>query len=599
MIRLPRGEKGFITIFLLITFLAMVILLGLFVDLTRIRVAENQVNRAANAAARSVIAEYDPELKNRYGLFVCAEPDATSVQYEKYLLVNLTSSPNQDFSLFDYRLEDSEADLIRPATDQKVFRQQVLEDMKYRGPIAITKDVIDKFTSVLEFFKFKEYADEQRAMAEAQEARDRAVKEFQETSKKIERQLEVAATFLKKIRELEDKIQNSENPDPKLVQELQETRKAYEACRRVIEVYEEDRKKNLEVIKQYEQRIKEYEKKTPPKLEGTEANKPEYISLSNYIDDFEDSINSISDFLKSDNIGDIDVDLNNEAIQDAWDTTQKRNTKALEDGKRDIEKESDAARKENRELYALVNDNQQSVGKGLSGLGKAMSTLNDVCTLVQKLADPAVALRDTILINEYAVQRFTNFTTDKETCEVERIIFGGDSKHAAVASAMEQVFLWRFAFDTLGYFIFDPKAPPELLSRVIYAVVMGSLQGVVDTYRLFSGKEVGIIEVVGWPPENLKKAIPKLNYKDYLRLMLLLDGISEDRKLTRMQNIVNARTGGGLSSGKGTAVSGSVTVSIRMWFLPLAGIRNLDPGPFGTRIIDGRCYITKNVEYGY
>jgi hypothetical protein len=130
---------------------------------------------------------------------------------------------------------------------------------------------------------------------------------------------------------------------------------------------------------------------------------------------------------------------------------------------------------------------------------------------------------------------------------------------------------------------------------MVYSVLMGAWEAARDTYRLTCDQ--ASIPVASMSPGNPLEKLPPVNYRDHLRLFLLLHG-DENGKLDRIARLVEARNtldAGGLY----TLADGYAEVSIGMWFFPLAGLDNLAHGPFGTSIRNGRCYISKSVEFGY
>ena len=128
-------------------------------------------------------------------------------------------------------------------------------------------------------------------------------------------------------------------------------------------------------------------------------------------------------------------------------------------------------------------------------------------------------------------------------------------------------------------------------------MVMGAVQASVDTYKLLAdvGNTVAVAEMV--PDNPLKRLNLNLNYKDHLRLFMAFHR-DENGKLGRIAELINSGSLVGDSGGY-TLMDGSISISIKLWFLPLAGLSNLDNGPFDTQFRNDRCYITKRVEFEY
>lgn len=146
-----RWGKGSISIFLIIITLGSVIFGGLFIDLTRILVADRKVQNALNSAARSALSYYDENLVAQYGLYGVSQAQADA-QFKKYFESNLLIAQNDHIKLFKFDVDNpasntySKITVQRPLIAEEVFKQQILDYMKYKGPITITMGVIDKFS---------------------------------------------------------------------------------------------------------------------------------------------------------------------------------------------------------------------------------------------------------------------------------------------------------------------------------------------------------------------------------------------------------------------------------------------------------------------
>ncbi len=187
--KLIWDQRGTITIYLVIIFLALVIFLGLFVDLARIKIAQNQLRRVANAAARSVLADYNTDLKDKYGLFVLKRPEYQQ-DFHQYAATNLTVSAGTNFNLLDYRLEDSNLIFAQPLSDPEVLKQQILDDMKYTAPIEITKGLINKLKPLAELVGAYQGQKKQSESQEAVNAKFQEIRTLNRENAQIEQELQ-------------------------------------------------------------------------------------------------------------------------------------------------------------------------------------------------------------------------------------------------------------------------------------------------------------------------------------------------------------------------------------------------------------------------
>ena len=151
-----KCEMGGLSIFLAIVLVAVVISTGLLVDIARVGASKNQAARALDVAAVSVLAGYETDLKNEYGLYALHMPVPDPSALIKYIGKNL-SIYDGEFSfidaienfvdpparLYSYRIENASLMPGMPLSDLDVIERQILEYMKYRAPAALATGVAD------------------------------------------------------------------------------------------------------------------------------------------------------------------------------------------------------------------------------------------------------------------------------------------------------------------------------------------------------------------------------------------------------------------------------------------------------------------------
>jgi len=134
--------QGSITVFISIVLSAIFLVVGTFTDAARIRLAHSQVQRANQTALSSVLACYNNELKDQYGLFAYyIDNDTITDYYEEYFSRNLNIG--QDL-LYGYNIENIQLKQLFNLENQEVFEEQIMEFMKYRAPAQIASDLIAK-----------------------------------------------------------------------------------------------------------------------------------------------------------------------------------------------------------------------------------------------------------------------------------------------------------------------------------------------------------------------------------------------------------------------------------------------------------------------
>lgn len=173
--RFMKKNKGSISLFMAIIMLSMFVISAVINDGARLRAARTLVQSAADSAAMSVLAKYDKNLKDRYGLFALEEADAEAVidDFNTFFAANLsaefpldsdfstsiqnflgqvTGNPtaaaewlgktDDAFDLYDFDVENSSVDLVYSIIEPQVLQTQMAEFTKYRGFISMA-NVID------------------------------------------------------------------------------------------------------------------------------------------------------------------------------------------------------------------------------------------------------------------------------------------------------------------------------------------------------------------------------------------------------------------------------------------------------------------------
>lgn len=142
------NTKGAITVFISIVLSAIFLVVGTFVDAARIKLAQSQVQRASKTALSSLLACYNNDLKDEYGLFgLYIDNDSMLESFEEYFSKNLNISNGQNF-LYDYNVENINIEQPFNLENRDVFEKQMMEFMKYRAPYEIAKGLISKINGI-------------------------------------------------------------------------------------------------------------------------------------------------------------------------------------------------------------------------------------------------------------------------------------------------------------------------------------------------------------------------------------------------------------------------------------------------------------------
>jgi hypothetical protein len=143
-------SKGAITVFISIVLSAVFLVVGMFTDGARLRIAHSQVQRANKTALSSVLACYNNELNDEYGLFgVYLDGDTLLETFEEYFTKNLNIIENQNY-LYDFNIEDIVLKQPYSLENRDVVNNQIKEFMKYRAPYELATNLIDKVEGIKE-----------------------------------------------------------------------------------------------------------------------------------------------------------------------------------------------------------------------------------------------------------------------------------------------------------------------------------------------------------------------------------------------------------------------------------------------------------------
>ncbi len=296
-------NKGSISLFMAIIMLSMFIMSSILVDGARIRNSKTVLQEAVDSAALSVLAKYDKQLKQRYGLFVLEEESVDAIQEDFYgfLLENISSQlPTQNnfkefvntilgnfsngMNLYDFNIEENgfNVDKMYSIIEPEVFKSQIAEFSKYRSAL-----VLDEFFDLSK--KIKELVETNKKdihnIKSTLELRQRMQDISEDFSKIKEKMIYTSEEF------------NKLNQDYKpMMKEILDSLKEYsELCDEVSELseilydLEEDNEKgqNDEQIEELSKEIEELNKKIEELVNELKSKEPEIYSWAVLVEDFE------------------------------------------------------------------------------------------------------------------------------------------------------------------------------------------------------------------------------------------------------------------------------------------------------------------------
>lgn len=146
-LRFWRRADGAVSIYLIVTTAAMLLLTSMLIDFARIAAFEKQIEFAAQSGIRSALSAYDAGLYEKYGLFGTGGTDRGAL-FAHAVQHNWTSEEADSFRLLDMNTEASHVDSYEVLGNHAVFKRQVLEEMKYKAPVDFTLEIASKFASI-------------------------------------------------------------------------------------------------------------------------------------------------------------------------------------------------------------------------------------------------------------------------------------------------------------------------------------------------------------------------------------------------------------------------------------------------------------------
>lgn len=146
MRKFMRNTRGTVSIFLISIIAIIFFFNAVLIDYARIQASKRQTDAAVQAAVRSVLAAFDQELQGKYGLFGVKESEVKEL-FEQIIEENLNKPEDGGFQLITPELLQGSAQMVETGDlgNHVILQQQILEDMKYKAPIEITLNMLDKF----------------------------------------------------------------------------------------------------------------------------------------------------------------------------------------------------------------------------------------------------------------------------------------------------------------------------------------------------------------------------------------------------------------------------------------------------------------------
>ncbi|MGI6621941.1 MAG: DUF5702 domain-containing protein [Acetivibrionales bacterium] len=149
--------KGSAAVFLCIILAVLIPLSCILIDIYRYSLAVGQAKTALKICSESILAAYDRQLKEQYGLFAMYPREKEAMEKEIYELLsqNLNSGAIADGVTDLYGFSVKKVDVIPfyNLSEPYVLNQQAVEFMKYRAPAQVVQEFYEKIKVMIGLMK--------------------------------------------------------------------------------------------------------------------------------------------------------------------------------------------------------------------------------------------------------------------------------------------------------------------------------------------------------------------------------------------------------------------------------------------------------------
>ncbi len=202
MLNFCRRHDGAVAVFLTLILIPTFIFSGVMIDGSRILASKNLVSGAGDLAMNAALSNYHEGLNQVYGLLAMADSasEVESIMQECFeMSLNSSGVSKENFAKALVYLELTEggfsaSDMVDTEIYQtEVFKQEVLEYMKYRAPVTIVNRAVKSKVNVLDTMA------EERAAADAELKFEKELGDVQELFDELNELIDKQNVYVNKI----------------------------------------------------------------------------------------------------------------------------------------------------------------------------------------------------------------------------------------------------------------------------------------------------------------------------------------------------------------------------------------------------------------
>lgn len=578
--------RGTVSVFLILVFTALLVMVGVITDAARIMTAQNRVQGALDSALRSTLAGYHSGLVGEFGLYgTCIKPEITN----RYFLANMREAQG-NLHLIRYNISQGvTVEYNSGLLSNEEMRSQILHYMKYKGPLAAVENIFTRLCGD----GLKEKTEMLTLGQEAVAAREQVFAEV--------------AVLNRNIAGVRSLLAQSEQTTASGC-DARELLREMEGISSSIDTILEP------AINRYEDIAAELNSRTGQTESVAERAPPETAALRSALEELrlrvlnkiETLRHSEARMLQADELIAL-FDGIREISLPAPEPSVRKNSGADEAGR---------VREYLRQMLRLGQINPDDlVGTGLSpGGGGArqgeraavlpeadergsyrpnedfmMEEGNKIISFLSSFGKAAekqaAGMKNSLYLAGYILDKFTYITSSTardryfQKGEVEYILCGDNSELKNILNVSGQIFFIRFALNSLSSFLQSPVTEPY--ARMAYALTEGFFRAGVDLCDLYDGKRVPFFpdktnDIAALTSGNGPHSIQDTSgagYSDHLLILLLLQ--DEDTQFQRMRNLIQVNLRrmkdepGFILGNLPTVCRAKVEVEINLWFAPI------------------------------
>jgi hypothetical protein len=576
------NEQGSVVLYALLVLVPIALFLGLLLDLARLRAAEKMAEQQTKAAARSLLSGYDRKLREEYGLFGLAAGEEERLAFAAAPFAD----PGGGFSMVRPRLLELSAEPVYSLADHRLFRRQMLEEMKLKGPVEFTRRVYGNWKASAEDMEKAAHAAEWGEEAEKLlREREEALRDAFRTIERIGALMERGAGILGLPPPLPAEREGGGSDEDDAAPETDQPENPYAGAWAVFSAMQDE----LETLGACLRSAEEAEARIRSAMDEADGDLLDGVDLygSGYYGRYAlEAGRAVSRFGTAAGRanadppnwdGDLSFAGEFRTFRDRLSAEERQRREAYDELERKKEWQRTAIREQMEKVKEKMGGQsctpeEEAIHRQLAALYEKYSQLNpaggeskpsrdpagvigqepdraqkSALVLLRELSGLLSAIRDEALVNEYVLFYFRHRVTGLDgnpaledvgrrplKGEVEYVLYGFDSCAANRAAAVGEMFAVRFAVRTAEALADVRKAAAgSPLLILLTAAAEGAANAYADLDRLLEGEAVPVFQ---------RRPALKMGYADYLRVFLALQP-DETKKMARMQALIERNTG--------------------------------------------------------